>query len=116
MVKVRRAVKVGVRIIGEYRWERANDWTQEVADADLMVVLTEPGFKVVADDLQAIKGLGPKQEEELLLRGIATFEQLVVAKPADVCRDWAGVGVKTVRDWQEAARDILETEEELNNG
>jgi predicted flap endonuclease-1-like 5' DNA nuclease len=114
MVVVTRSVKIGVRIIGDYRWERANGWIADVRKEDLLQVLTNPGFRVVGDDLAAVDGIDDARAEELLLLGIATFEQLMEESPTTLADSLSGIGARTVRDWQNAARDIVQAEEALD--
>ena len=112
MVVVGRKKHIGIRVIGDYRWEKSNGWEVNVRDSDVLEILTNPGFTVVGDDLAAIDGITDSIAEELLLRGITTFEQLSVAKPSGLAKDWGGVGIKTVRGWQSAAIEIIQKMEE----
>lgn len=64
-----------------------------------------------ADDLQRIRGIGPKMEEMLNARGIWLYRQLVEFSDDDIA--WLGAAIETFPDriardrWVEQATDLM---------
>ncbi len=70
-----------------------------------------PGPRVGADDLQAVKGIGPKLAAKLVALGITSFRQLAELGPDDLAplAELVGVPLKRIeRDgWVESARELV---------
>jgi large subunit ribosomal protein L21 len=58
-----------------------------------------------ADDLKAVKGIGPVYESRLTAMGITTYAQLAASDTARVS-DALDVGTATVDDWKAQAADL----------
>jgi DNA uptake protein ComE-like DNA-binding protein len=61
--------------------------------------------EAVADDLTAIKGIGPKKAEQLYAAGVYTYAQLARVSPAELA-EIASVSEETAVAWIAAAKEL----------
>jgi predicted flap endonuclease-1-like 5' DNA nuclease len=59
-----------------------------------------------ADDLSAIRGIGPVFKARLATAGISRFDELAVLEPARLA-DLAGVAESRAREWIDQARSLV---------
>jgi hypothetical protein len=102
-----------VRLVEQYRWDKANGFVCDVADALLAVnLLTEPGGAFViapVEPLLAVPDIGAQRAAELALGGIANIGQLARLTQDDGKRiaDATSFSERQVAAWVLAARNIL---------
>jgi hypothetical protein len=112
MVEVQWGRGLGRRIVGPYVWERENDWTQEVAPDFLLELLTNDGFRAVRDDMTKL-GISEGMAEELLLLGVATWDQLAVADGKWLAARLDKVGTRKIHKWQVSACAAISERQEV---
>lgn len=77
----------------------------EYVDLENIVEDVEEAVEDMADDLTAIKGIGPKKAEQLAEAGIHTFARLARTSPEKLA-EIASVSEETAAEWIAAAKDI----------
>jgi len=100
----------------DYRWRKTPAVTRAVAfgPPEQAREPVEERRIVQPDDLQRIRGIGPKSEMVLNTLGIQVFEQLARYEPEQLEKLIAETGLQTrdLETWPEQAREIVEEQEE----
>jgi hypothetical protein len=111
MPEIRWTRKLGIRILGAYRWDRENHYICYVRPPDLLEVLTNPDFELVEeDDFSAFEGIGRERAETFTLAGYATFADLIDAEPTELAHAM-DVPLEQALAWQAQASAFMETVE-----
>jgi hypothetical protein len=110
MPKVQWTKKMGVRVLGAYRWDEENEFQCYVKPGDALDVLTNPDFRLASDEVRtvAVDGISPRMAQHLLDEcGIASLSDLMSVRASTVAKA-AECDTKVVKEWQERAKALIE--------
>lgn len=101
------------RLVEHYRWERSNNWVQEVPGELVLTLLTQPGEQFVIDERDPLLlAVGREAAEKLVTAGITSPGELAaVSKPrGKKLAEEVGVTGQELLKWIEAAEEMAKEE------